>query len=246
MSELKTNTEQLLALHSQLLIKDGIHTTLNKRPRVPPAQASNFLPLTATLYEPLWRKRSLSILTSRTFSVDRELKLMLEWVAPEPKQVMLDAACSAGLYARTLLEQESSLELYALDFSLPFLKKAQQYAKRDKTPMTFIQADVAALPFKDESFDAIVCGGSLNEFTDLPTTVSEFSRVLKPNGKMWQMYLKPSEGLLGKAIQASLRPSGIRFVKPDVFEALCSEAGMRLVKAQHRNPVVMALFQKTF
>jgi 2-polyprenyl-3-methyl-5-hydroxy-6-metoxy-1,4-benzoquinol methylase len=223
---------------------EGIYLALDKRPRLPPAQASNFLPLTAALYEPLWRKRSLSIITLGAFSVERELALMLEYLRPQPNERILDAACSAGLYARTLLNHDATLELHAVDFSLPFLKKAKQYAERDGVSPILVQADVGNLPYRNEVFDAIVCGGSLNEFLDIPKVLSECSRILKPGGKMWQMYLSRAEEPVGKIIQGLLRLSGIRFIDPKTFEKQCHEVGLELIKAQHRGRVVMALFQK--
>jgi ubiquinone/menaquinone biosynthesis C-methylase UbiE len=260
-------------------LEDGIYKALAKRPRLPPAQASNFLPLTATLYEPLWRKRSLSIITLGEFNVERELELMLEWLQPQAGQTILDAACSAGLYARTLLKYvcdsqtktptsihtvgevhepplrtpnansdnakpNSTFTVHAVDYSLPFLKKAKEYAEREKLSPVLVQADVSNLPYGNEVFDALVCGGSLNEFLDVPKVMRECSRVLKPGGKMWQMYLKQAEEPIGKTIQGLLRLSGIRFLDPKTFEQQCSEAGLNLIKAQHRGRVVMALFQK--
>jgi 2-polyprenyl-3-methyl-5-hydroxy-6-metoxy-1,4-benzoquinol methylase len=225
-------------------LEDGIYRALEKRPRLPPAQASNFLPLTAALYEPLWRKRSLSIITLGEFSVERELELMLEWLNLQRGQTILDAACSAGLYARTLLQHDSSLSVHAVDFSLPFLKKAKQYAERDKVSPILLQADVGDLPYKNNVFDAIVCGGSLNEFLGVSKVMRECSRTLKPGGKMWQMYLKRAEEPLGKTLQGVLRLSGIRFIDPKLFEQQCKEVGFNLIKAQHRGRVVMALFRK--
>jgi ubiquinone/menaquinone biosynthesis C-methylase UbiE len=265
-----------------LLYKEGIYRALAKRPSLPPAQASNFLPLTAALYEPLWRKRSLSIITLGTFTVERELELMLEWLQPHPNQVILDAACSAGLYARTLLKHfnkprenpstpsqtlgasslsllhdpttnnrddkslsKHSLTVHAVDYSLLFLKKAKQYAEREGVSPILVQADVSTLPYQSEVFDSIVCGGSLNEFLAVSKILAEFSRVLKPGGKMWQMYLKQAEDPVGKTIQGLLRLSGIRFIDPKVLEKQCNEVGLELVKAQHRGRVVMALFGKS-
>jgi ubiquinone/menaquinone biosynthesis C-methylase UbiE len=227
-----------------VLYKDGIYRALEKRPRLLPAQASNFLPITAALYEPLWRKRSLSIITLGAFTVEREIELMLEWLQPQTGQMILDAACSAGLYARTLLNYDSSLTVHAVDFSLPFLKKAKQYAERDNASPVLVQADVSNLPYDDEVFDAIVCGGSLNEFLDAPKVMREFSRVLKPGGKMWQMYLSRAEEPLGKTLQGLLRLSGISFIDPKTFEEQCNAVRLELIKAQHRGRVVMALFKK--
>ncbi len=225
-------------------VKEGIVLASKEKPRVPLAQSSNFWPLTARLYEPLWRNRSLSILTQGNFTVKRELDLMLEWLNPQAHERILDAACSAGLYARALLKHDPSLNLSAVDFSLPFLKQAQSYAKRDDIKLELIQADVTDLPFENESFDALVCGGSLNEFLDVPKTLSEFSRVLKSGGRMWQMYLRRADGLMGKSIQGLLRLSGIRFIDTRELEHVAHSVNLKLIKAQHRGIVVMALFQK--
>jgi SAM-dependent methyltransferase len=260
-------------------LSEGIYRALEKRPRVPPAQASNFLPLTAALYEPLWRKRSLSIITLGAFNVERELELMLEWLDVQPNQIILDAACSAGLYTRTFLkhvidsqtttptsihtvgevhepplrkskinnvqgDSKNSLTVHAVDYSLPFLKWAKKYAERDNVSPILVQADVSNLPYRDEVFDAIVCGGSLNEFLDVPAVMKEMARVLKPKGKMWQMYLSRAEEPLGKTIQGLLCLSGIRFIDPKIFEKQCHEVGLTFIKAQHRGRVVMALFEK--
>ncbi len=225
--------------------KAGIYRALEKRPRVPLAQSSNFWPLTAAVYEPLWRLRSLSLLTGGSFSTERELALMLSWVKPKPGERILDAATSGGLYARTLLEREPGLEVHALDFSEAFLKKAQAYAERDGVSPVFVQADVRSLPYRDAVFDALVCGGSLNEFTDLPQILSEFARVLKPGGQMWQMYLTEAQGFPGRLGQRLLRLSGLRFINPEKLEQEAQKVGFRLERAEYRGPVALALFKLT-
>lgn len=225
-------------------LENGIYRALNEHPKVPLGQSSNFLLLTAALYEPLWRKRSLSILTGGAFSTERELELMLQWLKPQKGQAILDAACSAGLYARTLLQNQPKLSVHALDFSLPFLKKALEYAERDGVHPTLVHADVRNLPYEDTCFDALVCGGSLNEFTELERSLSEFARILKPGGKMWQMYAAKAEGSLGKTIQGLIRSSGIRFIDPMDLEKEANKVGFKLLKAQYRGPVAMALFSK--
>ena len=229
---------------SPLPLEHGIYRALEGRPRVPLAQSSNFLPLTAALYEPLWRKRSLSLITGGDFDVERELALMIKWLKLRPGQVVLDAACSAGLYARALLRHESELEVHALDFSLPFLEKAKEYAQKEAVDVTLVHADVLALPYEDSSFDAVVCGASLNEFTDLARSVAEFSRVLKPGGLMWQMYVSRAEAWYGRLFQSLFRLSGVRFIDPAVLEREAKEVGLRLLKAQHRKRITLALFEK--
>lgn len=225
-------------------LESGIYRALERNPRVPLAQTSNFWPLTARLYEPLWRRRSLGLITGGSFSTARELELMLAWLKPHPGQLVLDAAASAGLYARTLLKHEPGLGVHALDFSLAFLREAQRYAGRDGVTPTLVQADVRALPYRSGVFDALVCGGSLNEFTELPKTLAEFARVLKPGGLMWQMYVTRAEGWPGRIGQGALRLLGLRFVSPEALEAQTAPLGLELVRAQHRGRVTLSLFAK--
>lgn len=65
----------------------------------------------------------MGLLTLGDFSVARELELMLAWAQPTAGQAFLDAGCSAGLHARTLKKHEPGLEVHAVDFSLPFLRR---------------------------------------------------------------------------------------------------------------------------
>ena len=225
--------------------KAGIYRALERRPHVPLAQSSNFWPLTAAVYEPLWRMRSLSLLTGGSFSTARELELMLSWLKPRPGERILDAAASAGLYARTLLTHTPELEVHTLDFSVAFLKKARAYAERDRVRPVLVQADVRALPYRDSVFDALVCGGSLNEFTDLTQTLTEFARVLKPGGKMWQMYLTAAQSLTGRLGQGVIKLSGLRFIDPEKLEQQAQKIGFGLEQAQYRGPVALALFRLT-
>ena len=109
---------------------------------------------------------------------------------------------------------------------------------------TLVHADVMSLPYRDSSFDLIVCGASLNEFTDLSKSVSELGRVLKPGGLMWQMYVSKAETWTGRLAQSLFRLSGVRFIDPAVLEAEANRVGMRLLKAQHRKRITMALFEK--
>ena len=226
-----------------LELKGGVYQALAERPRVPLAQSSNFWPLTAAVYEPLWRMRSLSLLTGGSFSTMRELELLLAWLKPKTGERILDAAASGGLYARTLLEHTPELEVHEVDYSPAFLKKAQQYAKRDGVKPTFVRADVRALPYRDAVFDALVCGGSLNEFTDLPQTLAEFARVLKPGGKMWQMYITRAQSWPGRLGQGLIRLSGLRFIDPARLAREAQNVGLVLEQAQYRGPIALALFE---
>lgn len=231
------------ALNKSYPLENGVYRVLEERPRVPLGQASNFLHATAAVYEPFWRGRSIGLISGGSFSTERELELMLAWLSPTPDSRILDAACSAGLYARTLLKRDPSLDVHAVDYSLPFLKKAKQYAERDAVSPTLVLADVSELPYKDNSFGGLVCGGSLNEFLDVPKVLGEFARVLQPGSRMWQMYAAQAKSPFGKLVQGTLGLSGIEFIDPEILETQAEAAGFILKRAQYRGGVGMALFE---
>ncbi len=47
-----------------------------------------------------------------------------------------------------------------------------------------VESDGAALPFADGTFDGMVCGYALRNFTDLAATLAEAARVLRPGGRL--------------------------------------------------------------
>jgi ubiquinone/menaquinone biosynthesis C-methylase UbiE len=229
----------------QYPLKDGIVRALLERPKLPPAQASNFLTLTAALYEPLWRKRSLSIITGGRYTTRQELTTMLNTLNLQPGERILDAACSAGLYARTLKSHLSDLDVHALDMSLPFLHKAQSYAQKDAHKLTLVEGDVHQLPYQEASFNAIVCGGSLNEFLDIPRVLGEFARVLNPTGRLWLMYVATSQGAVGRSIQSLLQAGGIRFIDPDTLQSQAAKAGLYQQFSEQHGVIRLELYGKS-
>ncbi|MEM7738725.1 MAG: class I SAM-dependent methyltransferase [Deinococcota bacterium] len=228
----------------------GIVRALPKRPKLPPAQASNFLELTARLYEPLWRHKSLSLISLGKVSVAEELGMILEHTAPQPHMNVLDAACSAGLYARTFLNYEPTLTVHAVDISLPFLHDAKRRAKDllasqpEDAGITLVEADVQDLPHADAVFDVVAAGGSLNEFMDLAACVASFARVLKPGGCMWQMYVQPAQARWSRGLQGLLGAGGIRFIEPDELSTLAEVNGLVLEHRQTHGVIVMDVFRK--
>lgn len=112
------------------------------------------------------------------------------------------------------------------------------------TNLILTHADLRALPYQDESFHRVVSGGTLNELTDLPGTLQELSRVLRPGGVMWGMYLTRADTGLGRLGQGMFGLSGLRFYRPEELARTAREAGLEPLKAQYRGRVALALFRK--
>ncbi len=218
--------------------------------RVPsnPAQWLNRSPLTARLYEPLWRHRSLAILTGGSYDTQRELETMVAWLEPRPEQRWLDAACSSGLYARTLAAASSrdgaSARVDAVDHSEAFVRDARRRADAAGVAVDVHRADVHDLPFADAAFDGVACGGSLNEFVDPAGALAEFGRVVREGGRLWLMYAARAEAWPGRLLQLAMRPGGLRFPSPEQVGGWAEAAGFRAVRAERRGPVVLALYER--
>ena len=107
-------------------------------------------------------------------------RLMASRVAAHAPARVLETAAGTGIVTRALrasLPGPSSL--VATDLSQPMLDIAS--AKLAGTPgISFKQADATALPFADESFDAIVCQFGFMFFPDKAAALAEVRRVLSP------------------------------------------------------------------
>jgi len=112
---------------------------------------------------------------------DLSARLVRELHLP-PKSRVLDVACGIGTTAR-LMADEYGLDVVGLDASAANVAKAENVVGASAAiTATFVTGDAAALPFPDDSFDAVVCECAVSTFADQARVVAEFARVLKPGG----------------------------------------------------------------
>jgi ubiquinone/menaquinone biosynthesis C-methylase UbiE len=202
------------------------------------AQRSNFIPITAQLYD-TWRERSLSLLTGESYTLKREFALMLEWLQPQPDQHYLDVGTSTGNYARVLAD--NGVRVTAIDISRAMLEKAASLSTKYGN-INFEQANVEALPYPDSSFDGVVVGASLNEFRDTNAALREMARVLRPRGKLFMMYLRESDTGIGRLLQTAFKLSGVRFPNRDLLKNTLLASNLELTRAEVRRAVALELY----
>ncbi len=130
------------------------------------AQSSNHWKVTAALYEDIWRKRSLSILTGEEFPIEKERELLINWLNPRPGKMYLDIGCSTALYGRLIKKAEPNCDVVSLDFSRQMLQEARLKSEAEEADLYFMRADGRKLPFFGDTFDGLTMGGTLNELTD--------------------------------------------------------------------------------
>lgn len=196
------------------------------------AGLSNYLPFLPWGYENIWRPRSLTLLSGEDFSVERELKLLNDWLAVQPCELVIDLGSSTDWYARGVAKSEpngSAVSIVAIDMSVGMLRTGRAYACRDGVKnIAHIRVPAQRLPFADASVDALMCGGSLNEFRSMGEALREARRVCKPSGRLFAMSLLKSISLGGQFGQWNAHLSGISFPALDQFNETLKASGWQV------------------
>ena len=98
-----------------------------------------------------------------------------------PGGSLLDLGAGTGDLAREALRQAPQSTAVAADFTLEMMLAGRDRPVRH---LVWTAADALYLPFPDERFDAVVSGFLLRNVSDLPRSLSEQRRVLKPGGRI--------------------------------------------------------------
>ncbi len=98
-----------------------------------------------------------------------------------PGSVGVDVCCGTGDLAFAL-KRVSGGTVIGTDFCHPMLRLAQQKAQRSRRIVSFLEADALALPFPDDSLDAISSAFGFRNLANYPKGLAEMHRVLRPGG----------------------------------------------------------------
>jgi demethylmenaquinone methyltransferase/2-methoxy-6-polyprenyl-1,4-benzoquinol methylase len=104
----------------------------------------------------------------------------------EPGETALDVCCGTGDLALALAERVGPYgRVVGSDFSERMLDLAREKAdRRGADQVRFEWADALALPYEEESFDAVTVGFGVRNLADLEHGLLEMARVLKPGGRL--------------------------------------------------------------
>jgi ubiquinone/menaquinone biosynthesis C-methylase UbiE len=107
-----------------------------------------------------------------------ESKLVLQMLAPGPREVILDAGCGTGIFTADILE--TGARVVGLELAFDMLRRAITRCP-DGTFQPII-ADMQKLPFADSSFHKVVSITAIEFIQDARSAVEELFRVTKPCG----------------------------------------------------------------
>lgn len=96
---------------------------------------------------------------------------------------LLEVPVGTGVLTMPIYRDLPGAEITCLDYSPDMMSAARERAKcAGIQNVHFIQGDVGALPFEDESFDIVLSLNGFHAFPDKEAAYRETFRVLKPGG----------------------------------------------------------------
>jgi len=100
-------------------------------------------------------------------------------VAAKADDLVLDIAAGTGTSSRAFTT--AGARCVACDFSLGMLRAG---ARRPAERVSFVAGDALALPYADETFDAVTISFGLRNVADPDAALAEMLRVTKPGGRL--------------------------------------------------------------
>ena len=96
---------------------------------------------------------------------------------------LLEVPVGTGVLTMPLYRSLPDASVTCLDYSADMMENARKRAEEMKlNNVSFVQGDVGALPFADESFDLVLSLNGFHAFPDKDAAFRETFRVLKPGG----------------------------------------------------------------
>jgi ubiquinone/menaquinone biosynthesis C-methylase UbiE len=132
----------------------------------------------------------LKILKKIALGLDKEAaevctKITRDMLSRLKKGIVLDVPAGTGLFTFEEYAKHPNILFVAAEYSRGMLKQAQQKIKKlNAKNIHPVRADVGNLPFKAESFDAVLSLNGIHSFPEKEKAVSEMSRVLKTGGRI--------------------------------------------------------------
>lgn len=202
-------------------------------------------PFVAFAYERGWRN---NFRVAGFPGPEAEAAMALDYV--KKGGTLLEASCGTGVLTRVLVRDGDFQKVVAIDYSENMLREAAR--RGEKAQFERIRADIASLPFADESVDKVVSGAALHCWPKVQDGLAEIYRVLAPNGRLFATTFLKGGYLPQPLAQSLLRVVGrprrrvmaYRFFEKEELLWLCRSAGFREVEVDVNRGFVTVRCQK--
>lgn len=162
------------------------------------------------------------------------LAAMVDCVAVEPSDSVLDVACGPGIVSCFFAQH--ARQVTGLDMVPAMLERARKFqAERDVSNVTWQLGSCTSLPFNDGEFDRVVTRFSFHHFLEPEAALGEMKRVVKPGGAVLVCDVAPDAATQARFNHWEILrdPSHTRALTGQEFEQLGQAAGLELERKAH-------------
>jgi 2-polyprenyl-6-hydroxyphenyl methylase / 3-demethylubiquinone-9 3-methyltransferase len=189
---------------------------------------------------PWWDERDvLTYITPARFSYARSVS------GPLRGRRVLDLCCGGGLLAEPVAREGA--RVMGIDISENALRVARRHADAGGLKIGYVRSPAELLPFADGSFDLVLAFDALEHVDDLPATIRQVSRVLRPGGRLIYdtmnrtLFCRVAAIWIGENLWPGGPPKGThdwrKLIKPRELVALMAEHGITNVETRGFMPV---------
>lgn len=194
-------------------------------------------------YEKRWRPafvRTMGRNWSGELTPEGEDAYLLEHARPGDDPV-LDLACGAGRWTRTLVDRFGPERVIGFDLSFASLRACRKAVPN----ATLLRGNAWTLPFAENKFGAINCSNSLQLIPDTPRVLSEVGRALKPAGTFTCFTFRKSPPGIYRLLQATVeRVMSVRAFRIEDIETWLRAANLELIDVSGPNLVLLFTARK--
>ena len=126
---------------------------------------------------------------------DKEIsEKILDWIPDDFSGKLLDVPVGTAVFTTAKYMRLKKADIYCLDYSNDMLDRAEyRFSQAGLENVRAINGDVRKLPFKDETFDIVLCMNGFHVFPDKDKAYSEIHRCLKPGGELLSCFYVAGE-----------------------------------------------------
>lgn len=158
-----------------------------------------------------------------------DLRRVIDALALEPNDRLLDAGCGTGQFATAFAL--SGYNVAAIDLSPEMIGRAVEHGRELGVDVEWHVGSIDAVPAPDAAFDAIHARVVLQFVPDPAAALTEFRRVLKPGGRLYISVPGALSPIYNRSFRRFLDPelTGANYIVPWELEQLLQELGWSIL-----------------
>lgn len=184
-------------------------------------------PIFARVYEGIWRPLYTSVARGGVADPRVELLWILDQLRRAEGELVVDLSCGPGVIGRQLSSTGRFSALLGIDYSKEMLRRCLDHcAAEGVRGFELARGDAAALPLATDSVGGVHAGNALHLWPQIPASLEEVRRVLRPGGVFVATTFIHAPGWRGRGSRRFAQAVDARFFEPGELRLACEAAGL--------------------